>query len=246
MQSFPQSEISKFSNENFQMQPAEHSSADEAFVCALDDISTPFPAMITPETSTTIHPKEIFSEPNTRHLSRRNHQLNDDCITVIEPWTDTTYSPEAPGHVDATIGGDCQSIFNTAVATARVLSNTTVCTDPSLNQDALIRGILFGWDVATTTCPFRCPLWGVLQLLDKRIFQFSGTITRLCTLRMIHSLLLVNHPNPFSVSDPRATPANRQRDPSVLSRPIPSRACRHGTDRGKHCFANTLLVKRSH
>lgn len=136
-----------------------------------------------------------LSESISEGLLRSNLDLNGDCTTVTEQLTvgkrcsQTSRREIAPG------GDDCQSIFNNAVTTARRLSGTTVCADPSLNQDALIRGVLFGWDLITTASPNQwcCPLWQILHLLDKRIFHLSGTITRLCTLRMIHSLLLVGY-----------------------------------------------------
>ncbi|KAK6387732.1 hypothetical protein LTS17_001001 [Exophiala oligosperma] len=117
---------------------------------------------------------------------------NGDGATVTKQLTVSKASSQMPQRKIAPGGDDCQNIFNNAVTAARGLSGTTVCGDPSLNQDALIRGVLFGWDLPTATSSNQwcCPLWQILQLLDKRIFHLSGTITRLCTLRMIHSLLL--------------------------------------------------------
>jgi hypothetical protein len=66
-----------------------------------------------------------------------------------------------------------------------------ICTDMILNQDALIRGILFDWKYVSNPNSVYCPIWAILQYLDTRLFRLSGTITRLCTLRMIHHLLLV-------------------------------------------------------
>lgn len=86
---------------------------------------------------------------------------------------------------------DCQSIFSHMLRKARSLSRSDVCSDARLNQDALIRGVLFGWNDVRNMSMFFCPLWEILRYLDRRLFRLSGTMTRLCTLRMIHSLLLV-------------------------------------------------------
>ncbi|KAK5259362.1 hypothetical protein LTR40_006124 [Exophiala xenobiotica] len=185
-------------------------------LCTTNDISTPFPPLaapgwtpanrphrhdgihiqarsldsMNPGTAMTSRPSEMSPGPNIGTMSRRTLTMNCDPVMITEPWTDATSLPDAPSRSDPTSASDCQSIFNNLLTTAHAFPSTSVCTDPRLNQDALIRGVLFGWDIVTTMSPFCCPLWDILRHLDKRIFQLSGTITRLCTLRMIHNLLL--------------------------------------------------------
>ncbi|KIW77038.1 hypothetical protein Z517_09484 [Fonsecaea pedrosoi CBS 271.37] len=87
----------------------------------------------------------------------------------------------------------CQEIFNLVISQARRLSAFQVSTDDTLNQDMLVRALVNGWaDVLMqyggTGAP--CPLWSLLHYLDRRIFCKSGFMTRLCTLRMTHAMLL--------------------------------------------------------
>lgn len=80
--------------------------------------------------------------------------------------------------------------FNEVLGKAHRVNRSQVCTDDRLNQDALIRGIVDGWN-AVERYPYFCPLWGVLRQIDRRVFRLSSTMTRLCMLRMIHFMLLV-------------------------------------------------------
>lgn len=80
--------------------------------------------------------------------------------------------------------------LNDVLWKAHSLDRSQICTDDQLNQDALIRGIVAGWD-AVECFPYFCPLWDTLRQIDKRLFRLSGAMTRLCMLRMIHFMLLV-------------------------------------------------------
>lgn len=89
-------------------------------------------------------------------------------------------------------GSDCQRIIGRPVQKAQSLTAKDVCTDVSLNDDALIRGIMGSWaDVKARSGGFICPLWAAIEDLDMRIFAHAGPLTRLPCLRMIHSMLLV-------------------------------------------------------
>lgn len=97
-----------------------------------------------------------------------------------------------PEIASAAWGGssDCQSIFNEALQVACSTSRFDVCTDALRNEDAIVRGIMHGWDEVVARNPDFCPLWAIIRLLDSRIFRLSGTVTRFCTLSMTHSMLL--------------------------------------------------------
>lgn len=89
--------------------------------------------------------------------------------------------------------GQSQSLKNFSdqvLGEVHLLEPSQVCLDESINQDALIRGVLDGWATLQSR-HFYCPLWGVLCQLDTAIFLQSGVLTRLCMLRMIHLLLQV-------------------------------------------------------
>jgi hypothetical protein len=70
------------------------------------------------------------------------------------------------------------------------LKATQVCLDGPVNQDALIRGVLFGWEEMKNG-GFWCPLWDVIYQIDSAIFRRSRLLTRICMLRTIHLLLQV-------------------------------------------------------
>ncbi|OQD83906.1 hypothetical protein PENSOL_c137G00940 [Penicillium solitum] len=68
------------------------------------------------------------------------------------------------------------------------LTPSQVCLNEPVNQDALIRGILFGWDKVQNG-GFWCPLWEIIYQIDTVVFVRSRLLTRICMLRMIHLLL---------------------------------------------------------
>lgn len=70
------------------------------------------------------------------------------------------------------------------------LTPSQVCLNEPVNQDALIRGILFGWDKVQNG-GFWCPLWEIIYQIDTVVFVRSRLLTRICMLRMIHLLLQV-------------------------------------------------------
>ncbi|KAK5051570.1 hypothetical protein LTR84_003222 [Exophiala bonariae] len=87
---------------------------------------------------------------------------------------------------------DCQRILGQPVRMARTLTAKDVCTDASLNDDALISGVKDGWaGVEARYGSSFCPLWTAVKALDMRIFGQAGILTRLPCLKMIHSMLLV-------------------------------------------------------
>lgn len=95
-----------------------------------------------------------------------------------------------PSPTESGQSSECQSIFNEALQLACSLSRHEICADISRNEDAIIRGILYGWDEVSAQSEFFCPLWTIIRFLDLRLFRLSGTITRFCTLTTTHSMLL--------------------------------------------------------
>lgn len=98
---------------------------------------------------------------------------------------DKTFDPE--GHLNQNV---IQALFNELLLEACSSSRGSICSDEVLNQDALIRGIVHGWDTVTSLAQY-CPLLEVISRLDRFIFSYSRVITRFCTLRMIHYMLMV-------------------------------------------------------
>lgn len=70
------------------------------------------------------------------------------------------------------------------------LTPSQVCLNESINQDTLIRGILFGWGNLRNG-NFWCPLWEIIYQIDTSLFSQTGFLTRICMLRTIHFLLQV-------------------------------------------------------
>lgn len=67
----------------------------------------------------------------------------------------------------------------------RELNVHKICLDDQLNQDAIIRGVLEGWNTLHDRV-YLCPLWTLLGQIDEKVFIRSGVLTRFSMLRMIH------------------------------------------------------------
>ncbi|KAK7883613.1 hypothetical protein LTR67_011023 [Exophiala xenobiotica] len=79
--------------------------------------------------------------------------------------------------------------FNEAFLSIYNITSDQVCTDEQLNQNALIKGVVEGWD--SLQCQsLHCPLWDVLRRIDEGLFLLSNTMTRLAMLRAVHFMLL--------------------------------------------------------
>ncbi|WPH05048.1 Hypothetical protein R9X50_00794700 [Acrodontium crateriforme] len=126
---------------------------------------------------------ESYTSPNAIHS-----------LPALCPATITTSSTihveTAGGSTDPLKGDECQKIFTQVLGAAGAQAASRVCIDHALNQDALIRGVLYGWDDVAVNGDFFCPLWRIISLLDSRIFRFSATMTRFSCLYMTHQLLL--------------------------------------------------------
>jgi len=134
---------------------------------------------------------DITLLPNSTHSLLSNEspplqQSNSNEISLVDPYL------EGPKTSDRSQKSDCQRILSGSIQTARSLTAADVCIDTARNDDALIRGIMHGWDHVKARSEFFCPLWAALEELDDRIFAHAGALTRFPCLRMIHSLLLVS------------------------------------------------------
>ncbi|KAH8698961.1 hypothetical protein BGW36DRAFT_396584 [Talaromyces proteolyticus] len=76
-----------------------------------------------------------------------------------------------------------------------------VCTNDQFNQDALIRGVIYGWGVLQKEY-FTCPIWSILSRIDILLTKNAAIETRLAVLRGIHLILLSwtfpDHPPPVA------------------------------------------------
>jgi hypothetical protein len=81
-------------------------------------------------------------------------------------------------------------LFNHLLAMALVVDRATICLDEASSQDAMIRGILYGWPTVLAG-PYVCPLWQVLGQFDELVYGFSSVLTRLTVLKVLHTFMLV-------------------------------------------------------
>lgn len=65
-----------------------------------------------------------------------------------------------------------------------------VCTNDIHNQDALIRGVVRGWNDLQKES-FNCPLWRILSWTDELLTARTAIATRLALLRGVHLMLMV-------------------------------------------------------
>lgn len=65
-----------------------------------------------------------------------------------------------------------------------------VCTNDIHNQDALIRGVVLGWNHIRKES-FNCPLWRILSWTDELLTARTAIATRLALLRGVHLMLIV-------------------------------------------------------
>lgn len=79
---------------------------------------------------------------------------------------------------------------NSILGLVHSLNSTQVCTDETVNQDALIRGVTDGWHTLQDSYD-PCPLWDILRKLDECIFFQAPMLSRLSLLKGAHMLLLV-------------------------------------------------------
>lgn len=80
--------------------------------------------------------------------------------------------------------------FNQVFGNLYTIRRDDICVHEKLNQDALVCGVVEGWEKLQYKKQV-CPLWDILRQIDEGLFLFSGTMTRLCMLRMVHFMLLV-------------------------------------------------------
>ncbi|KAL2862446.1 uncharacterized protein BJX67DRAFT_296599 [Aspergillus lucknowensis] len=64
-----------------------------------------------------------------------------------------------------------------------------VCTNDIHNQDALIRGVVLGWNDLQKES-FNCPLWRILSWADELLTARTAIATRLALLRGAHLMLM--------------------------------------------------------
>ncbi|KAL3476929.1 hypothetical protein BJX99DRAFT_227184 [Aspergillus californicus] len=70
------------------------------------------------------------------------------------------------------------------------LTPSQVCTNKPMNENALIRGIVFGWEALKQEGGgYWCPLWEIIYQIDTVIFRGMSPLTRLCMLTTMHLLL---------------------------------------------------------
>lgn len=84
-----------------------------------------------------------------------------------------------------------QDLFNHLLGMALVVDRSAICVDEATSQDAVIRGIIYGWDTVLAA-PYVCPLWDILSRFDMLLFAYTSVLTRFSTLKVLRHFMLVS------------------------------------------------------
>lgn len=82
------------------------------------------------------------------------------------------------------------------LSSVHLVDSSAVCLNDAIIQNALIRGVVEGWDYLQRI-DYVCPLWDILRRLDVAMNISSGSTTRLALLRGVQLILLVCVREPF-------------------------------------------------
>lgn len=84
-----------------------------------------------------------------------------------------------------------RDLLNDLLGSIYHINPAQVCANEQFNQDAVIRGVILGWDDMLQKETFVCPIWNILRRVDALLMMHASVPTRLALLRGIHMMLLV-------------------------------------------------------
>ncbi|KAF9888232.1 hypothetical protein FE257_009227 [Aspergillus nanangensis] len=140
------------------------------------------------------------------------------------PSNSTTCFPSTDISVSAFNGGDCDAMnirdaLSEMLCSVHHFNHVQVCRDDQFNQDALIRGVILGWEDLQSR-DFTCPLWGILKHIDALLMTHTAIATRLALLRGVHLMLLTRScPDRPPALPPWFRPRARRNSPNQCSNP---------------------------
>lgn len=87
-------------------------------------------------------------------------------------------------------GTSLRDLLNDILGSIYYINPQLVCENEQFNQDAVIRGVILGWEVLQKE-DFVCPIWNILRRMDTLLMMHATVPTRLALIRGIHMMLLV-------------------------------------------------------
>lgn len=130
-------------------------------------------------------------------VESRLYQIERRCLAYLPASTsgEYTFNDCISASASASGGGDestaLRDLLNDLLGSIYHLSPAQVCADEQFNQDAVIRGVVLGWDDVLKKEAFICPIWNILRRMDALLLMHASVPARLALLRGIHMMLLV-------------------------------------------------------
>uniref|UniRef100_A0A093VHA6 Protein virilizer n=1 Tax=Talaromyces marneffei PM1 TaxID=1077442 RepID=A0A093VHA6_TALMA len=128
-------------------------------------------------------------------VESRLFQIERRCLAYLPPPTSGEYTFDDCISANSTGGADdcstsLRDFLNDLLGSIFQINPGQVCTNEQFNQDAVIRGVVLGWDVLRKQ-DFVCPIWNILRRVDALLMMHASVPARLALLRGIHMMLLV-------------------------------------------------------
>lgn len=130
-------------------------------------------------------------------VESRLFQIERRCLAYLPSSTSGEYTFNDCISPNATSGCADESttlrdLLNDLLGSIYHINPGQVCANEQFNQDAVIRGVILGWDDVLQTQNFVCPVWNILRSVDALLMMHASVPTRLALLRGIHMMLLVH------------------------------------------------------
>lgn len=126
-------------------------------------------------------------------VESRLYQIERRCLAYLPAFTSGEYTFN--DCISASGGGDksttLRDLLNDLLGSIYNINPAQVCTNEQFNQDAVIRGVVLGWDDMLQKEAFICPIWNILRRMDALLMMHASVPARLALLRGIHMMLLV-------------------------------------------------------
>jgi hypothetical protein len=123
-------------------------------------------------------------------VESRLFQIERRCLGLSSPTTTVEYTFDDCISGSADDRTSLRDLLNDILGSIYYINPQLVCANEQFNQDAVIRGVILGWDVLQKE-DFVCPIWNILRRMDALLMMHATVPTRLALIRGIHMMLLV-------------------------------------------------------
>ncbi|KUL86146.1 hypothetical protein ZTR_07698 [Talaromyces verruculosus] len=127
-------------------------------------------------------------------VEARLFQIERRCLAYLPPSTSGEYTFNdciaATANASADESTTLRDLLNDLLGSIYHINPAQVCANEQFNQDAVIRGVILGWDDVVQKQAFVCPIWNILRRVDALLMMHASVPTRLALLRGIHMMLL--------------------------------------------------------